>query len=227
MSACGLCALLLLLGTWQVLVEGALVRRDEELGAAVRRMAPPEMPAEALSDLGNLEVALPLLAVAMTLSLLRPGGRRWWPVACYGAAVVLMVPLVLGLKVWTDRAGPSGGAGFYPSGHAATTAAVLGGALLLLSGGLSRIARRAARALVVILVVGNGLGLVWRGYHWPLDVLAGWCLSVLLLCAAFAAARHRGPGDRLPRTDRIRPHDGRMPADPDPPRTRRTPSAGS
>ncbi|MEU3193925.1 phosphatase PAP2 family protein [Streptomyces sp. NPDC006992] len=227
MSACGLCALVLLLGTWQVLVEGALVGRDEELGAAVRRAAPPQVPAEALSDLGNPEVALPLLAAAMALALLRSGGRRWWPVACYGAVVALMVPLVLGLKVWTDRAGPSGGGGFYPSGHAATTAAALGGALLLLSGGLSRAARRAAGALVAALVVGNGLGLVWRGYHWPLDVLAGWCLSVLLLCAACTAAHRPGPGARLPHTERNQPHGSGMPTDRSPPRTRRTPPAAS
>ncbi|OEV01497.1 hypothetical protein AN217_22400 [Streptomyces qinglanensis] len=195
-----MCALVLLLGTWQVLVKGALVGRDEELGAAVRRAAPPRMPAEALADLGNPEVALPLLAAAMVLSLLRSRGRRWWPVVCYGAAVALMVPLVLGLKMWTDRAGPSGGGGFYPSGHAATTAAVCGGALLVLSGGLSPAARRAAGTLVVALVVGNGLGLVWRGYHWPLDVLAGWCLSVLLLCGAFVAAHRPGLDARLPRS---------------------------
>ncbi|MEW2222464.1 phosphatase PAP2 family protein [Streptomyces sp. NPDC006990] len=181
---------------------GALVDRDEELGAAVRRAAPPQIPAEALADLGNAEVALPLLAAAMALSLLRSRGRHWWPVACYGAAVALMVPLVLGLKMWTDRAGPSGGGGFYPSGHAATTAAAFGGALLLLSGELSRAACRAAGALVVALVAGNGLGLVWRGYHWPLDVLAGWCLSVLLLCAAFVAAHRSGLDARLPRPDR-------------------------
>ncbi|MFI7242520.1 phosphatase PAP2 family protein [Streptomyces qinglanensis] len=211
MPVCGLCALLLLLGTWQVLVGGALVRRDEELGAAVRRAAPPEMPAELLSDLGNLEVALPLLAAAMALSLLRSGGRRWWPVVCYGTAVALMVPLVLGLKAWTDRVGPSGGGGFYPSGHAATTAAALGGALLLLSGGLSPAVRRAARVLVAALVVGNGLGLVWRGYHWPLDVLAGWCLSVLLLCVACAAAHRLGSGARLPCTGRNRPHGSSAP----------------
>ncbi|WP_431980849.1 phosphatase PAP2 family protein [Streptomyces qinglanensis] len=205
MPACGLCALVLLVGTWQVLVGGALVRRDEELGAVVRRAAPPETPAEALSDLGNLEVALPLLAAAMALSLLRSGGRRWWPVVCYGTAVALMVPLVLGLKVWTDRVGPSGGGGFYPSGHAATTAAALGGALLLLSGGLSRTVRRVSWALVAALVVGNGLGLVWRGYHWPLDVLAGWCLSVLLLCTACAAAHRPESGARPPSTGRNQP----------------------
>ncbi|MFI8854306.1 hypothetical protein ACIGW3_29485 [Streptomyces sp. NPDC053499] len=46
------------------------------------------------------------------------------------------------------------------------------------------------------LVAGNGLGLVWRGYHWPLDVVAGWCLSVLLLYAAAATARRTHSGQR-------------------------------
>ncbi|MEU4966106.1 phosphatase PAP2 family protein [Streptomyces smyrnaeus] len=185
--------LILILGTWQVLVRGALVDLDEDLGVALHDAAPPRALAEALADVGNLEVALPLLAVAMALSLLRSRGRTWWPVLCYALATGLLAPLVSAVKAWTDRTGPLGGGGFYPSGHATTTAVTLGAALLLVHCGLSRAARSSAYAVVAVLVLGNGLGLVWRGYHWPLDVVAGWCLSVLLLCAAFAASR-RGPG---------------------------------
>ncbi|MBO8201843.1 phosphatase PAP2 family protein [Streptomyces smyrnaeus] len=185
--------LVLILGTWQVLVRGALVDRDEDLGVALRDAAPPRALAEALADVGNLEVALPLLAVAMALSLLRSRGRTWWPVLCYALATGLLAPLVSAVKAWTDRTGPLGGGGFYPSGHATITAAALGAALLLVHCGLSRAARSSAYVVVAVLVLGNGLGLVWRGYHWPLDVVAGWCLSVLLLCAAFAASG-RGPG---------------------------------
>ncbi|MGP3972470.1 phosphatase PAP2 family protein [Streptomyces sp. 8N114] len=186
--ACFLCGLVLALTIWQVLARGTLIGWDEDLGTDMRRAAPPRALAEALSDLGNMEVALPILAVAMALSLLRRRGRGWRPVLCYAVAMGLMAPLVTGLKAWTDRTGPLGGGGYFPSGHAATTAVALGGALLLLCDGLSRAARSSGWTLVAVLVAGNGLGLVWRGYHWPLDVVAGWCLGVLLLSAAPAAA---------------------------------------
>ncbi|MGI5348506.1 phosphatase PAP2 family protein [Streptomyces sp. CA-250714] len=178
-----------------MLARGALIGWDEELGTTMRRAGPPQALAEALADLGNMAVALPLLAVAMALSLLRSRGRSWWPVLCYAVAMGLMAPLVVGLKAWTDRTGPLGGGGYFPSGHAATTAVALGSALLLLYAVLSRAARTSVWTLVAALVVGNGLGLVWRGYHWPLDVAAGWCLGVLLLAAATATA-HRRPGAR-------------------------------
>ncbi|MGP3986296.1 phosphatase PAP2 family protein [Streptomyces sp. 3N207] len=190
-----LCGLVLVLTIWQVLTRGMLIGWDEDLGTDMRRAAPPRALAEALSDLGNMEVALPILAAAMALSLLRRRGRGRRPVLCYAVAMGLMAPLVTGLKVWTDRTGPLGGEGYFPSGHAATTAVALGGALLLLCGGLSRAAGSPAwmlvTAIVAVLVTGNGLGLVWRGYHWPLDVVAGWCLGVLLLSAAWAAATGR------------------------------------
>ena len=44
----------------------------------------------------------------------------------------------------------------------------------------------------VLLTVATGIGLVLRGYHWPLDVLAGWCLSGLLLLAlSWSSGRSR------------------------------------
>jgi undecaprenyl-diphosphatase len=184
-----LCGGLLAMSTWQVLIRGALVRWDEDLGVAMRHTAPSRPFAEALSDVGNMQIALPLLAAAIVLSLLRWRGRDWRPVLCYAAAMVVMAPAVTVLKAWTDRTGPLGGGGFYPSGHAATTTVALGGALLLLHVGFSRLARLCAWGIGALLVLGNGLGLVWRGYHWPLDVVASWCLSVLLLFSAYAVGR--------------------------------------
>ncbi|WP_369207912.1 phosphatase PAP2 family protein [Streptomyces sp. PU-14G] len=187
--ACLLCGALSALFTWQVLTRGQLFRWDEELGDGMRAAAPPRAAAELLSDLGNMTVALPVLAVAMALALWLTRGRGWRPVLCYASAMVVMALVVTGMKSWTDRTGPLGGGGFYPSGHAATTAVALGGALLLLAGWLSRALLVVAWAGVVVLSLGNGLGLVWRGYHWPLDVAASWCLGVLLLCSAAALAR--------------------------------------
>ncbi|EFE66817.1 predicted protein [Streptomyces viridosporus ATCC 14672] len=49
------------------------------------------------------------------------------------------------------------------------------------------------RALVVLcgaLVLGASFGLVRRGYHWPLDVAASWCLgAVLLTCLRLLVSR--------------------------------------
>ncbi|WP_245979625.1 phosphatase PAP2 family protein [Streptomyces diacarni] len=199
--ACLLCGALFALCTWQVLAHGQLFRWDEELSDGMRAAAPPRTAAELLSDIGNMTVALPVLAAAMTLALWLTRGRGWRPVLCYASSMVVMALVVTGVKNWTDRTGPMGGGGFYPSGHAATTTVALGGALLVVAAWLSRALLVVAWTGVVVLSLGNGLGLVWRGYHWPLDVAASWCLSVLLLCSAAALAR-RGPPRASRRTPR-------------------------
>jgi undecaprenyl-diphosphatase len=48
--------------------------------------------------------------------------------------------------------------------------------------------RRALGAAAAVLAAGVGAGLVWHGYHWPLDVLASWCLAAALLAPVAAAA---------------------------------------
>lgn len=47
----------------------------------------------------------------------------------------------------------------------------------------------AAGSAVAVLNVGVGTGLVLRGYHWPLDVVGSWCLSVALLTVLFVVVR--------------------------------------
>lgn len=44
-----------------------------------------------------------------------------------------------------------------------------------------RPARRAVVVLAVVVNIGVGFGLVRQGYHWPLDVVASWCVCALLL----------------------------------------------
>jgi undecaprenyl-diphosphatase len=90
--------------------------------------------------------------------------------------------LVVPLKEWIARPGPlTDAAGYYPSGHAATAAVAYGAAALL----LSPYGRRAWMMPVaaVLLTVATGIGLVLRGYHWPLDVAGSWCLCGVLLVA--------------------------------------------
>ncbi|MFG3253569.1 phosphatase PAP2 family protein [Streptomyces sp. NPDC048172] len=191
--------------TWQVLTDGPLRAADERLGDTLRGDAPPTWAAELLADLGNMTVAPPLLLAAMAYAVLRT--RRWWPSLCYALALALVPALVSALKAWTDRPGPLGGTGYFPSGHAATAAVALGAAALLVAGTRTRAPDGKGKGnawlpAAAVLTLANGLGLVWRGYHWPLDVLASWCLSALLLMwAARAAAARPGP----PRSGRRRP----------------------
>ncbi|NGO71470.1 phosphatase PAP2 family protein [Streptomyces sp. SB3404] len=202
------------LAVWQVLGDGPLRRADERLGDALRAAAPPAWCAEPLADLGNAAVALPVLLAALLYALAAARFRRapgfagaggtgipLGPALCCAVAMALVPAVVSALKAWTDRPGPLGGTGYFPSGHAATAAVAFGCAVLLLQVAGAR-AARAWWTAAALLTALNGLGLVWRGYHWPLDVLASWCLSALLVAAAawgITAFRRSAPPPRASR----------------------------
>ncbi|MEU6847098.1 phosphatase PAP2 family protein [Streptomyces sp. NPDC046716] len=155
--------------------DGPLLSPDERLGDAIRTSGIPSAPAEFFADLGNLQVALPVLGAVLAVVTWRT--RDWRPAT--GAAVAMLVTLALvgPLQAVLARPGPppmAPATGFYPSGHAATAAVAYGICALLL--------RRRELALgCVVLNVGVGVGLVRQGYHWPVDVIGSWCLSVLLI----------------------------------------------
>ncbi|MEW2545698.1 phosphatase PAP2 family protein [Streptomyces sp. NPDC047002] len=176
------------LSTWQVLVRGPLLGADERLDRAVVGHAPRAL-AEALSDLGSMPVALPVLAAALAWALWR-GARA--PVLA-GALTMAAVPaLVVPLKIWTDRRGPlTDATGYYPSGHTATAMVAYGAAALVL---LPYAGRRATVPAAALLTVATATGLVLRGYHWPLDVVASGALCGLLLLALAAALRRLAAG---------------------------------
>ncbi|MFE9775729.1 phosphatase PAP2 family protein [Streptomyces sp. NPDC005931] len=199
----GLCALLFALVTWQVVADGPLVRLDERVSRALVR---PDRPAEFLADLGNVEVAVPVLAAVLVHVGLRGRARaprhRWaGPVAA--AVLMALVPaLVVPVKELTDRPGTPvepPGTGYYPSGHTATAAIAYGSAVLLLLPRLvTALARRVLVAACVTVNLGVGYGLVRRGYHWPLDVVGSWCLCAVLLTGLVAVLRrapHLDGGD--------------------------------
>ncbi|QNP69881.1 phosphatase PAP2 family protein [Streptomyces roseirectus] len=181
-------AALLALFTWQVVAGGPLLRWDERLSGALRH---PDRFSELLSDLGNVPVALPVLLVVaayVAWSGRRAGERRWWGPAAAALAAMALVPLtVVPLKIWTDRPGTPAvppATGYFPSGHTATAMIAYGGAVLVLLPWLgSARGRRTAVGVAVVLVAAVSYGLVRRGYHWPLDVVASWCLGVVLLGA--------------------------------------------
>ncbi|MGP3688773.1 phosphatase PAP2 family protein [Streptomyces sp. IBSNAI002] len=168
-----LCGLLFALITWQVLVSGPLLAPDHALSRALVRTVPDSV-SERLSDLGNIPVAVPVLALAMAYAAWR--GRRLAAGAA-ALAMALVPALVIPFKQWTARPGPlePWAAGYFPSGHTATAAvAYLGAALLV-----RPYTRRAWPTAAALALTGaTAAGLVLRGWHWPLDVLAS-----LLMCA--------------------------------------------
>ncbi|WP_282701012.1 phosphatase PAP2 family protein [Streptomyces sp. CC219B] len=182
----GLPALLFALITWQVVADGPLLRVDERLS---RALVHPDRASELLADLGNVEVAVPVLGAVLLYVAQRPrraGAHRWWWPATAAALLMALVPLlVVPVKVLTDRPGTPAvppATGYFPSGHTATAMIAYGAATLLLLPRLrSSGARRCLVALCGALVLGVSFGLVRRGYHWPLDVMASWCLGTVLL----------------------------------------------
>ncbi|MEU2286391.1 phosphatase PAP2 family protein [Streptomyces sp. NPDC013178] len=180
--------------TWQVATDGPLLGLDGRLS---RALVEPDRASDLLADLGNVSVAVPVLVLVAWYVARRgraAGVGRWWLPS--GAALVLMVlvPLiVVPLKEWTARPGTPvvpPATGYYPSGHTATAAVAYGSAaLILLPWLLTALARRAVVATAALLVAAVSFGLVRHGYHWPLDVVASWCLGVAMLAALWLFLR--------------------------------------
>ncbi|MEV5933707.1 phosphatase PAP2 family protein [Streptomyces sp. NPDC052079] len=201
--------LLFVLITWQVVVDGPLVDLDERLSEALIR---PDRASELLADLGNVPVAVPVLVVALAYVAWQgraEEGDRWWLPPLAGASAMALVPaLVAPLKEWTDRPGTPAvppAVGYYPSGHTATAVVAYGAATLLLLRLLrSPAVRRGLVVLCLALVLGASYGLVRRGYHWPLDVAASWCLGAVLLSGLWLlvsrSSRRRSAGTPSRRT---------------------------
>ena len=181
-----------------MIADGPLRDADERLGPWITGSRLPDGAAELLADLGGVAVAVPFLAVVIVYAGWRAraaGTFRWWLAPVAAAVAMAAVPaLVIPLKELIDRTGPPGmdGSGYYPSGHTATAMVAYGGAALLLLPHLhSTYARRELVIACALLNFGVGLGLVRRGYHWPLDVVASWCLSGMVLqVVALVVARY-------------------------------------
>jgi len=179
---------LFLVITWQVLADGPLLGPDERLGLELAGRGPVPLT-EFFADLGSTQAALPVLACAVLVAWFRRARRA----ALYAVLAMAAVPaLVVPLKLWTDRQGPlTEATGYYPSGHTVTATVAYGAAALLLAPYPKRSWMTPVAA--VLLTAATGVGLVLRGYHWPLDVVAGWCVGGMLLLALRAAGRSGQP----------------------------------
>ncbi len=185
---------------------GRLVAGDGRVLRAFRQAAAGHgdltSVAHVLCDLGDIQVAVPVLVAALAAAALlgrRGGLPRWWAAPAVAAVVMLLLPAVVsGVKAGVDRPAPGRvhpdpDYGYFPSGHAATSSVGFGLAVPVL---LPFVTSAAARLLLVwgtvLLAAAVGASLVWCGYHWPLDVVASWLLTVALLSAAAALAARFG-----------------------------------
>ncbi|MFJ4407383.1 phosphatase PAP2 family protein [Streptomyces sp. NPDC088910] len=200
LSAVG--AALFSLLTWQVETGGRLVGRDWTVLGWFRRAsaAHPGVhgTAQVVSDFGDIEVAVPVLLVAVVAAAvlgLRAAVVRWWLPPLAACVAMALLPVVVDtVKSAVHRPAPGrllprlDGYGYFPSGHAATSAVAYGLALLLLLPYVRRPAARTALTVFTLaLQAAVGVALVWCDYHWPLDVLASWFLTVTLVAWVAAA----------------------------------------
>jgi membrane-associated phospholipid phosphatase len=188
--------------TVNVLTDGPLVAADRRIRAVVEAQANSATwhwvghgalaPAQLLTDLGNNQVAVPVLVVCALAAALWHRSLR--PLAAAAAGVVLLVGIVIPAKILTDRAGPGlppvafGHIGVFPSGHTTTAGVCLALAVLLLVPGLPARAGRAAVAAMFAVCFLVGAALVWCDYHWFTDVAAGWTLTALIVMASLRLA---------------------------------------
>ncbi|MGH3042073.1 MAG: phosphatase PAP2 family protein [Gaiellaceae bacterium] len=130
-----------------------------------------------------------VLAVAVfAFLLLRRRGRE---AVFWAAAVVGVLLLDLLLKAAFARPGIGAAADDYsfPSGNAMASVAVVAAGVVLLR---DRSVRRAAVVLGMLAVLAEGVGLVLLGWHYPSDVLAGWCAAAAWVALLWLVLLRRG-----------------------------------
>ena len=131
----------------------------------------------------------PMIVYALVVLIVVAYRRRSMVPLTAVAAPAAAVLAYLGTKSTFVRSRPSGvgnafeGTYSFPSAHATTSSAVCCtvGYLLFRERLLSRAVAIAA-AIIVPLVIG--ISRVYLDVHWATDVLGGWCLGVVIACAA-------------------------------------------
>jgi undecaprenyl-diphosphatase len=162
-----------LFGALAAIAVGGGVRWDTDtLRFAERHFQASTVDAFDVALRGSLGLAMLVAVGAIVVSLIRrkPRYALLWAVAV-GGVVALDVPLKQ-LFRRPDLGSSSGGYSF-PSGHAMAFAAVLAAIAFT----ASRRWRRWALLVGIPLLVCYGVALVYAWWHYPTDVIAGWCLA--------------------------------------------------
>ena len=142
-------------------------------------------PAQLLTDLGSMLVAIPVLALSAVAAA--AGRHSVRPLITAALGVLLLLVTVVPAKIIIGRAGPGlppvrpGGLGVFPSGHTATACVCFSLAAALLIIGQPARLRRPVLTGVAMLWLAVGAALVWCDYHWFTDVAASWALAALLV----------------------------------------------
>ena len=146
----------------------------------------------------GLGAAFAVAAVTVSLARRKWGQALFWALAVGG--VLAFDPL---LKEIFHRPpiGNHGGGSSFPSGNAMGSAAIVAATALTSSPPW----RRRALAIGVPIVVAYGVALVYQFWHYPSDVVAGWCIAVawttslwLVLGRAVRGARTVSPAQDAP-----------------------------
>src|SRR3984885_370692 len=211
----GVLALILAFLTASVLAHSPVLDVDRWIRGAVQAQARSarcrwlegyrHAPVYLLVDLGNNQVAVPVLGWSALVAALRDRSMR--PLLAAVVGVVLLLGTVIPAKILIGRAGPGlppvahGAMGVFPSGHTATSSVCLGLAAVLLARGMPGWARRAVLAIMATVCFLVGAALIWGDYHWFTDVVGGWALAALIVMAALRATdlsrKARGRADTV------------------------------
>jgi membrane-associated phospholipid phosphatase len=175
--------------------EGTVAGWDERLGEAVHDLEDDgsltffgidpldHVVRHAVDLLGA--AALGLLALVL---LVRGRGRAALFLVAAAGGMVVLGPV---LKELFERppVGEEGGGYSFPSGHAMRSLAAVGAAVLL--AWPTRL-RRPVAIVGAAFVAVVGIALVYNGWHWPSDVIAGWCLALAWLALLWQALAPAG-----------------------------------
>src|SRR5580698_3601331 len=194
----GVLALILAFLTASVLAHSPVLDVDRWIRSAVQAQANSARfrwlegyryaPVYLLVDLGNNQVAIPVLGLSALIAAIRDRSAR--PLLAAVVGVVLLLGTVIPAKILIGRAGHGlppvahGSLGVFPSGHSATSSVCLGRAAVLLARGLPGSARPAMLTMTATVCFLVGMALIWCDYHWFTDGVAGWALAALIVMAA-------------------------------------------